>query len=282
IHVLSTEDLYAGVLSSPQFTLNIQDYVPIQAALRTQFRFTPDNLALQSVALEGGNDLRLFANGKVAPLSEGAYDLHVTSQIGLNRVREIFKVNKVLDGIIDLDGTLRGKGGTMTLAGGWLSPKISADVYDLTNLRGTMNITGDRALVDIQRASYGGGTVTGYYALPTYAEPYPMSIDLRYNGVSLEKLFSDWGTKETGLRGGATGHLVYHWEKDRVLAGAGEGNATIAKNATAFSHAAYPIPLGGATNFALDNGTVTFRKVQLVTDASTIDFTGKFRIEDAW
>jgi len=282
INVTTTEDLYAGILSSPQFTLNIQDYLPIHAALRTQFRFTPDNLALQSVALEGGNDLRLFANGKVAPLSEAAYDLHVTSQIGLNRIREIFKVNKVLDGIIDLDGTLKGKGGTMTLAGGWLSPKISADAYDLTNVHGTMNITGDRAIVDVQRATYGGGNVAAHYTLPTYAEPYPMNVDLRYNGVSLEKLFNDWGIKETGLRGGATGHLAYHWEKDRVLAGAGEGTATLAKNATAFSHAAYPIPVGGSADFALDNGTVTFRKAHLVTDASTIDFTGKFRIEDAW
>jgi outer membrane protein assembly complex protein YaeT len=282
INVLSTEDLYSGVLSSPQFTLNIQDYLPIRAALRTQFRFTPDNLALQSFALEGGNDLRVFANGSVAPLSEAAYNLHLTSQIGLNRVREIFKVNKVLDGIIDLDGTLKGKGGTMTLAGGWLSPKISADVYDLANVHGAMNITGDRAIVDVQRATYGGGSIAAHYTLPTYSEPYPMSVDLRYNGVSIEKLFSDWGIKETGLRGGATGHLAYHWEKDRVLAGAGEGIATLAKNATAFSNATYPIPLGGSTDFALDNGTVTFRKAELVTDASTIDFTGKFRIEDAW
>src|SRR4051794_1691960 len=282
IHVLSTEDLYTGVLTSPRFALNIQDYVPIRTALRAQFRFTPDVLALQSVALEGGNDLRLYANGKVAPLSEGAYDLHVTSQIGLNRIREIFKVNKVLDGFIDVDGTLKGKGGTLTLAAGWLSPKISADVYDLTNVHGTMNITGDRAIVDVQRATYGGGNIAAHYTLPAYAEPYPMNVDLRYAGVSLEKLFGDWGIKETGLRGGATGHLTYHWEKDRVLAGGGEGTATLAKNATAFSHAAYPIPLGGSADFALDNGTVTFRKAQLVTDASTIDFTGKFRIEDAW
>src|SRR3954470_14799469 len=282
VHVLSTEDLYTGVLTSPRFALNIQDYVPIRTALRAQFRFTPDVLALQSVALEGGNDLRLYANGKVAPLSEGAYDLHVTSQIGLNRIREIFKVNKVLDGLIDLDGTLKGKGGTLTLAAGWLSPKISADVYDLTNVHGTMNITGDRAIVDVQRATYGGGNIAAHYTLPAYAEPYPMNVDLRYAGVSLEKLFGDWGIKETGLRGGATGHLTYHWEKDRVLAGGGEGTATLAKNATAFSHAVYPIPLGGSADFALDNGTVTFRRAQLVTDASTIDFTGKFRIDDAW
>jgi translocation and assembly module TamB len=281
IKVTSKEDLYAGILASPLFTLNIQDYLPIRGALRSQFRFTPDNLDLQSVALEGGPDLRLFVNGKVAPLSEAAYNLHLTSQIGLNQIRRIFKMNKVLDGMIDLDGTMRGKAGTFTLAGGWLSPKISADVYDLANVRGTMTITGDRAVVDVQRGSYGGGTIAAHYELPTYAEPYPMSIDLRYNGVSLEKLLGDWGIKDNGLRGGATGHLAYHWNKDRILAGAGEGNATLAKHAVAFSHAAYPIAVGGSADFALDNGVVTFRRANLLTDESAIDFTGKFRIEDA-
>src|SRR4051794_3651644 len=280
IHVLSTEDLYTGVLSSPQFALNIQDYVPIRAALRTQFRFTPDNLALQSVALEGGNDLRIYANGKVAPLSEGAYDLHLTSQIGLNRIREIFKVNKVLDGIIDIDGTLKGKGGTLTLAAGWLSPKISADVYDLTNVHGTMNITGDRADIDIQRASYAGGTVAGKYALPQYSEPYAMSIELRYNRIALEKLLNDLGIKDTGFRSVATGTLNHYWEKDRVLAGIGDGTATLAKNATAFSHATYPIPLGGSVDFKIENGYINFKRAALVTDASTINFDvpGLFRI----
>jgi outer membrane protein assembly complex protein YaeT len=282
INVTTQEDLYAGILSSPQFTLRIQDYLPVTMNMRGQFRFTPDNLELHSLALEGGRDLRIFLNGNVAPLSDAVYNLHVTSQLGLNRVREIFKVNKVLDGMIDLDGMLRGKAGTFTLTGGWLSPKISADVYDLANARGTMNVTGDRAAIDIQRASYGGGMLTGHYNLAQYAEPYPMSVDLRYDGVSVEKLFNDWGISDTGLHGAATGRLVYHWEKDRILAGGGEGNATLAKNATAFSHATYSIPISGSTGFALDDGVITFRRAQLVTDVSTIDFSGKFRIADAW
>jgi translocation and assembly module TamB len=282
IYVTPKEDLYAGVMTSPQFALSLQDAMPIRTALRGKFRFTPDDLELQSVALESGPDLRVFVNGKVVPLSDAVYNLHVTAQVGLNRVREAFKVKKVLDGLIDVDGMLRGKGGSVSITGGWLAPKISADIYDLTNVRGTMDITGDRALVDIQRASYGGGTIAGHYDLPTYAEPYPMKIDLRYSGVSLEKLFSDWGIKDNGLRGGATGHLAYHWEKDRVLAGAGEGTATLAKHAQAFSNATYPTSLSGSTDFALDNGTVTFHRAQLTTEASTIDVTGKFRIDDAW
>jgi outer membrane protein assembly complex protein YaeT len=282
INVTPKEDLYAGVLTSPQFAVNLPDAVPIRTALRGQFRFTPDNLDIQSVALEGGPDLRIFLSGKAAPLSDAVYNLHLTAQVGLNRVRDTFKIHKVLDGLVDVNGVLRGNGGAFSITGGWLAPKISADVYDVANVRGTMNITGDRTIVDIQRASYGGGTIAGHYDLPQYVDPYPMKADLHYSGVSLEKLFSDWGIKDNGLRGGATGHLAYHWNKDRILAGAGEGNATLAKHAQAFSDAAYPILLGGSTDFALDNGVVTFRRAQLTTEASTIDFTGKFRIEDAW
>lgn len=282
INVTPQEGLYAGVLNSSQLTLRIQDYLPVTMNMRGKFRFTPDNLELQSLALDGGRDLRIFLNGHMAPLSEAVYNLHVASQVGLNRVREIFRVDKALDGMVDADGMLRGKGGTFALTGSWLSPKIRADVYDLAAVRGTMKITGDRTTVDIQRATYGGGTIAGHYDLPQYAEPYPMRADLRYSGVSIEKLFSDWDVKDTGLRGGATGHLVYHWEKDRVLAGGGEGSATLAKNTTAFSQAMYAIPVGGSADFALDDGVITFRRAQLVTDSSTIDFSGKFRIQDAW
>jgi len=279
IYVTPKEDLYAGVMTSPQFALNLQDAVPIRTALRGKFRFTPDNLELQSVALESGPDLRVFVNGKVAPLSDAVYNLHVTAQVGLNRVRETFKVKKVLDGLIDVDGMLRGKGGSVSITGGWLAPKISADIYDLTNVRGTMNITGDRADIDIQRASYAGGTIAGKYALPQYNEPYAMSLELRYNSIAIEKLFDDLGIKDTGFRSAATGTLNHYWEKDRVLAGIGDGKATLAKISTSFSNAAYPIPLGGSVDFKIEHGYLTFKRADLVTDASTIELNGSYEFD---
>ncbi len=281
VHVTTKEDLYAGVAVSPAVQVRIQDFVPFNVAMRMQFRYTPNVLDLQSVALEGGNDLRVFVNGRVAPMADAVYDLRVRSAIGLNRVREIFKVQRPLEGAFITDASLRGKQGTFTLAGGWVSPRMRADVYELTNARGMLNITDLRTLLDVARAQYGGGIISAHYQLPQYSEPYPMSVDLRYAGVSIEKLFGDWDIKDTGLRGAATGSLAYHWNKDRVLTGAGEGTATLSKTTAAFSNAKYPIPLGGSTEYALDNGVVTFRRMDLVTDASQIKITGKLRIEDA-
>ena len=282
VQVTSKADLYAGVANSPLVQMRIQDYEPFNATMRGQFRYTPNVLDLQSVALEDGPDLRVFLSGRVSPLADGVYNLRLTSDIALNRVRHIFRIQKPLDGTLAMDTMLRGKQGDFTLNGGWVSPRLHADAYEMTNARGTLNVTGNRTVVDVQRAQYGGGTISAHYLLPQYAEPYPMSVDLRYNGVSLEKLFSDWGVQDTGLRGAATGRLGYHWNKDRVLAGGGEGSATLSKSTVAFSNARYPVPLGGSTDFALANGVVTFRRAELVTDASRVTFTGKFRIEDAW
>ena len=68
--------------------------------MRAQFRYTPGVLELQSIALNGGPDLRVFLSGRVDPLTAGAYKLRVTSSMGLNRIREIFRVQRPLGGMI--------------------------------------------------------------------------------------------------------------------------------------------------------------------------------------
>ncbi|MGZ8830004.1 MAG: AsmA family protein, partial [Thermoanaerobaculia bacterium] len=279
--ITSAKNLYAGVVTSPRLTLRIQDYVPVDLNLRGGFRFTPGRLELQSIAIKG-RGLQAFVSGAFAPLSDGVYNLRITAQADLERVREIFRVNKTLKGVISLDTRLRGTGGTFTLNGGWVSPGIVADSYELTDAKGKLDVNGDRTTVEVESARYGGGTISAHYILSQYAEPYPMNVELRYNGISIEKLFDDWTIPDTGLNGGATGHLAYHWNKDKILEGAGTGTAELAKNGTVFSGAKYRIPIGGSTDFTLDNGVVTFRRLELDTAASHISATGTLRIEDVF
>ncbi|HKR66297.1 MAG TPA: outer membrane protein assembly factor BamA [Thermoanaerobaculia bacterium] len=278
VNVTRAEDLYEGIMNSPLVRVRLQDYAPFDLNLRGGFRYTPGVLALRSIALEG-RGIEAFLSGKLAPLTEGAYNLRVESRLELERVREIFRVEKLLAGTIALDTNLRGKQGNFRLTGGWTSPHIAADAYELADAKGTLDVNGENLAVDVERARYGGGTIGAHYTLAQYAEPYPMKIDLRYDGISIEQLFNDWTVENTGIRAAATGTLSYHWNKDKVLAGAGEGTARLAKNATAFSNARYPIPIAGSTNFALDNGVVTFRSAELDTDASHISLTGTLAIE---
>jgi len=281
IKATMAEDLYQGVFASPLLHVRVQDYVPFDLDLRGGFRYTPNVLVLDSVAMRGTN-IEAFLSGRLDPLADGVYNLRLRSNLGLDRVKEIFRINKELAGMVSIDTNLRGKSGDFTLAGGWISNRLKADVYELTNARGKLSVTGERAVVDVETARYGGGTIGAHYVLPQFNEPYPQDVELRYNGVSLEKLFNDWGIQDTGLRGGATGRLTYSWNKDQVLDGEGSGTATLSRHAQAFSNAKYPMPLGGSADFTLDHGVVKFRNAELTTDKTRINFEGSLRIEDVY
>jgi len=278
ITITRAEDLYAGVLNSPQLRVRIQENVPFDVAMRGGFRFTPGVLALQSIALRG-RGIETFVSGEINPLSEGAYDLHIGSRLALERVKEIFKVKPPLAGTITLDTRLKGKQGDYTLTGGWVSPHIKADAYELANAKGRLALDPNKLTMEVEKAGYGGGTIAANYQLAPLGEPYPMKIDLRYYGISLEKLFNDWTIENTGIRAAATGNLTYRWHKDDILGGTGEGTARLAKNAVAFSNAKYPVPISGMTDFALDRGTVIFRRMELDTDKSHVSLTGTMKIE---
>ncbi len=278
VTVTRAAGLYAGVMTSPFVRVRLQEYEPFDVNLRGGFRYTPGVLALQSVALRG-RGIQAFLSGKLDPLTEGVYDLKLDSNIELARIREIFRVEKTLAGTLLLDTTLRGKQGDFRLAGGWVSPSIVADTYELSDAKGTLDVNGQNLVMKVEKAGYGGGRISADYKLAQYAEPYPMTLDLRHYGISIEQLFSDWTIENTGLRGAATGNLRYRWNKDKILEGAGEGTAQLSKSTTAFSNARYPIPVAGTLDYALDRGTVTFRRAELDTAASHVSLTGKLKIE---
>jgi len=278
VTVTRAEDLYAGTLYSPRLRVRLQEYEPFDVDLRGGFRYTPGILAFQSLALKG-RGIEAFISGEINPLTEGAYNLKLGSNLTLERVKEMFKFEKPLSGTITLDTRLQGKQGEYRLSGGWVSPHITADAYELSNVRGRLDVNGNNLAVDVEKANYGGGTIAAHYTLAQFAEPYPMKVDLRYYGISMEALFNDWTIENTGIRAAATGNLTYRWNKDNILGGEGEGTARLAKNAVAFSNAKYPVPIAGLTDFALNNGTITFKRTELDTDASHVSLTGTMKIE---
>ena len=280
VSITRAEDLYEGILHSPVMRVRLQDYEPFDVDMRGGFRYTPGVLALQSVALRG-KGIEAFVSGKLDPIADAAYDLRVTSKLDLARIREIFRVEPTLAGTFALDTRMRGKSGDFEMTGGWSAPEIVADTYTLGNAKGRLTVTDQNLVVDVEKASYGGGTIGAHYTLAKFAEPYPMKVDLQYTTIGLEPLFSDWGIENTGLRGAATGHLTYRWNKEKLLEGAGEGTAKLTKSTVAFSKARYPIPLAGTTDFTLDKGVVTFRNAELNTDASNVILAGSLKIEGA-
>ncbi|HVT04555.1 MAG TPA: outer membrane protein assembly factor BamA [Thermoanaerobaculia bacterium] len=272
---------YAGLAESPSVTVRIQDYLPFQVALRGGFLYVPGKLELKSIALRG-QGIETFVAGKLDPLTEGVYNLDIASHIDLHRVRQIFRVDKTLQGLVAFNGKLGGRGGDFKLDADLRVPQLKADAYDLADVRGHMVTTGEKTVADIKSARYGGGTIGAHYLLANYSEPYPMHVDLRYDHISLEKLFADWTVENSGLRGAATGQLHYDWEKDRILQGSGVGHAALSRSSLSFGNPHYAVPIAGATDFTLRRGVIGFQKGSLDTSTSHVDFAGSLRIDDLY
>ncbi|HEY0789308.1 MAG TPA: hypothetical protein VGE86_11745, partial [Thermoanaerobaculia bacterium] len=259
--------------------LRLKDYQPVRMTMATSYDYRPGSLAIGRTVFRG-RGIELVASGKVEPLTEAVYDFRLNAVTQLARVQEVFEVERELEGRLTFGGSIRGEKGTFRLTGDFRIPELLADTYELAAMRGTVDATQDRVRVDVASAEYGGGTLTADYQLTQLREPYPMNVQLRYRGVSLEKLFEDWEVEETGLRGRATGTLTYAWNKDDILGGSGEGEARLAPGAVAFGNARYPLPVSGRTRFALDRGVIRFAPSELQTPASRVAFRGTLRIED--
>ncbi len=271
--------LYAGTATSPSVMLRLKDYQPVALTMSTSYDYRPGSLRIGRTTF-AGRGIELVASGVIEPLTEAVYDFRLAAKTELARVREVFEVERALEGSLAFDGRIRGEKGTFNLTGDFRVPELLADAYELAAMKGSVDATQERVRAHIDSAAYGGGTLTGDYELAQLREPYPMSIDLRFLGVSLEKLFEDWDVEETGLRGRATGTLAYAWNKDDILGGHGEGDARLAPGAVAFGNARYPMPVSGRTRFTLDEGVIRFAPSELQTPKSRVAFRGTLRIED--
>ena len=98
-----------------------------------------------------------------------------------------------------------------------------------------------------------------------------MKVDLRYNGISIEQLFSDWGVEghRPARRGDrATSRIA--GTRTRCSKARARAPRSWRRTRSRSPTRSYPIPLAGSTDFSLDNGVVTFRNAELDTDASHI------------
>ena len=273
------EGLYRGTLKSGDATIRLPDAEAIEGVFSGTFRYEPGRLALEGMKLAGrGIDLNF--SGQVDPLQEGVFRFDLATRAELARIAEVFRLNGPLEGLVSLDGQMRGDKDSFQLTGDFTVPSLAALEYDLSDVAGSVNWTKSGVEIDIERAGYGGGVVTGEYRLTSFQAPLPMSVDLQFSRVAFEKLFEDWTLSGIGLRGAVTGNLQHSWNGSEILAGEGSGRAELAPGAQAFGKAPYPLPVRGAVAFALRDGRVVFERGQLSTPQTNFTIAGSIAFEN--
>jgi hypothetical protein len=262
VTVTRAEDLYEGIIAR-RCACGCRRTCRSTSDLRGGFRYTPGVLRAAVDRAARARHRERSVNGQ---LRRRHVRLRIDSRLALERMKEIFRIEPCSrhDRARHAPG---GKDGRVTLTGGWVSQQIVADAYEARDAKGgidlnprTLTSTSTRPDTAAERSP----RATARAARRAVSDEGRSPLLRHLARAALRRL----DIEDSGLRAAATGNLSYHWNKDNILEGAGEGTARLAKNAVAFSNAKYPIPIAASTDFALDRGTITFRRAELDTDVS--------------
>lgn len=268
-----------GVAVVKELTAAIPGLAPLEAKFTTGFELADGVLSIRRFRAEG-DGLEATAEGELRNFSELEYELALEIEAEMEAVRRLTGADAALDGVARFDGRLVGSRDTYELKGPLTSGRISANAYTIEDLVSELTIVPDRASLNIERASYADGTVSGVWQMDSFSDPRPMSVALDLERVVLESVLADWNLGESGLRGRTSGRIEYRWAGPDLLAGSGTGDLVIERGSVAFSSAPYPLAVSGRSVFDLDAGVVRFRGTELRTASSEIDISGSLRLED--
>lgn len=274
------EGIYRGVVVAESGTVEFQDWDPVEIRLRTGLTFADRTLTLRGGRVRS-DDLALALAGTLDTEGEVSYEISVEGKAGLERLADVMNLDQELEGTLTFDTMIRGTAGDFVVTGDLSSPSVAAAGYVLEDLRASLRVDSDEAVVDIASAEYGGGTISGTWTMTSFEEPRPMSVELSYSSVSLEALLGDWNVEATGLRGAIDGSLRYEFVQEDLLGGTGSGTATLKPGAVAFGSAPHPMPVSGRADFAINDGVLRFRDPsRLSLPETVISFAGTLALEN--
>ena len=230
---------YRGQATFSNGTVDIQDYVPMRADMRTAFRIVDGKLLLDQIDLTtDGAQSSLTGEVDLARWPEQLYQ--VRSLIELPRMREIFFANDnfTLSGASTFTGTFHlfrevVNGRTRTgreFKGAFESADAGVNAYRFGDLRGSVLWVPETLDVTDATATVYGGTTRFGYRIAGLSQPGIRPIatfDATYDGVDLRE-FTDF-LEMDGIRlaGRATGRNLLEWPLGRYAEHHGNGSVSV-------------------------------------------------------
>lgn len=293
---------YVGTASFRGGVVQIQDYEPMAADMRTRFQLDGSRVFLRHIDLVAdGSRSSITGEIDMANWPDQVYDIQSTLDFG--RLKALFFARESwrVDGDGEFVGRfLLGKGGVRDLTGRFGNATASINDVPFTNLRGELTWAPAHFTVSKATADVLGGRTAFRYAIAPLGTPAgsTMSLEASYEGLDLVHLDRLVNTRGLALAGEATGNLSMQWPSGRMAsARRGEGRTIITPPAgvtvapeqlpglaiaPAFEAQPFdpgptgrPIPVGADLRYRFEPGSTVFDDSQFATTHSFIRFAGE-------
>jgi hypothetical protein len=228
--VVRKDTEYTGTASFSNGTVQIQDFLPMQVDMRSQF--TVDG------ALVRFSDLDLVADGSVSDIT-GVVDLgrwpeqtwHVRSKVDFPRMRQLFFAREPwrLSGTGEFTGTFHLFKGGRELTGTFASDLAGVNEYRFQDLRGALLWLPDRLEVTDARARVYGGAARFEYRMAPLGAPTPATARFAATYADVDLATFTRAIEMEGIRfaGRATGRNLLEWPLGRFAQARGDGHVRV-------------------------------------------------------
>jgi hypothetical protein len=217
---------YRGTSQFSGGTLEIQDYVPMRADMRSRFKVDGPVVRFEDIRFHtDGAESRLTGVADVSRWPEQTYQ--VQSDAELRRMRELFFANEpwVLSGRSRFTGTFRMFKGGRDLQGTFASREAGVDDYRFEHVTGRVQWTPDFLRVwDGSAQMYGGAAAFTYGLEPLRGGGTRMAaFTADYRDVDLAALSDFYQFDALRLAGRASGRNEMTWPSGRFAQRRGAG-----------------------------------------------------------
>jgi hypothetical protein len=226
VSVVKGGDRYRGTAQFTGGTIDIQDYVPMRADMRSRFAFDGPVLRFEEILLlTDGAESRLTGAADLGQWPEQTYQ--IASDIQLRRMRELFFANEPweLSGTSTFTGTFHMFKGGRDLTGRFASGELGVDDYRFQDVTGRVQWTPDFLHVrGGEGRLYGGAARFTYDLEPLRGDaPRMATFTTDYRDVDLAALTDFYQFDSLRLAGRASGRNDMTWPSGRFAERRGAG-----------------------------------------------------------
>ncbi|MCM2269946.1 MAG: hypothetical protein NDJ75_07580, partial [Thermoanaerobaculia bacterium] len=255
-----------GSLAAQSVSLVLPRAQPLELAVASRLRLDGDRLEIHRARVTG-RDLFVAADGEIGLTGGGAVRLDTRATARAELLDRLGWLDGELAGAVEFAGEVAWSPATWKVGGRLSSPQLDVVDFALAELSGAVSVDAAGAELAVERARWADGDLAGSFAV-RFAPRYPARLDLELADAAVDAVLARFEVPATGVRGRLGGPLRYEFDLLAATSGRGEGEFTLAGEAS------------GRVGVALADGRVTLDPIDWSAGGQRVAGRGEVALAD--
>jgi len=264
-----------GEAGAEQVQLTLPSGRPYLGTVSTRVRLDTGQLTILSSRVEGPH-LQASARGVVTWGERRRASIQVQSKADGELLDELGYLEDEIRGAFELNGRVLWEPDSWGVRGAVRAKRASVFGWPLTDVQGKLAVDRNAAHIDVEQARFGGGRVTGSFAIDTRQKDSPSQLDLHLQDIGVDSLMKGLSIPVEHFNGRASGEFAYRFALTSPERGSGWAGIKV----KALQTRPGTVALSGSVPVLLQAGTVHIGPLRLESPLHRLSGSGTYRLAD--